>query len=206
MSSLRDVEKEVLAIYTEWKRAEFCIKQSEQLNGAAVWPAIKELRYAGRRLIDGLHYALVEDDLEKSKEYLLDARFDCNRARHDAVDATVSKIAISASAISGDMPAAFILAHFPHFKSFIKDLETIQNKIAKSRGGDASLRERIYEEVEDEELARVISGFKMIDESREKYLNSDLRAKRVTRIFHFVGIVGTLCLLVMAIRWALSVL
>ena len=82
-------------IVSEWNRAEQEIKRAEQLAGKAVTPAINELRYGGRRVIDALQGIANGDDPQKIQDLLRDACFDCHRARHDAIDASISTIILT---------------------------------------------------------------------------------------------------------------
>ena len=81
-------------IQREWNAAEESIKRSEQIALDVSIPAISELRYAGRRLVDAMDIAQNGGNAQKVTAVLEDARFCCHRARHDAVDAALSKIAI----------------------------------------------------------------------------------------------------------------
>lgn len=82
-----------LAVADAWDKAEHAIKLAEQVNGQVVNPAIYELRYAGRRLIEADQLE-AKGDLEEAAKRLGDAQMDCMRARHDAVDAATSKITV----------------------------------------------------------------------------------------------------------------
>src|SRR5688572_5247091 len=78
-------------VSAEWNKAETAIKLAEQVNGEIINPAIYELRYAGRRLIEALEAASA-GDRQEALSLLRDAHFDCMRSRHDATDAATSKI------------------------------------------------------------------------------------------------------------------
>jgi hypothetical protein len=77
MAALEEYKSVLTEIHDEWKKAEFCIKQAEQVNYAVVFPAIKELRYAGRRIVDALYLIASDGNQKKISEFLLDAKFDC---------------------------------------------------------------------------------------------------------------------------------
>ena len=49
-------EARIASICAEWDRAEKYIKLAEQIGGKVVFPAVAELRYAGRRIIEALHH------------------------------------------------------------------------------------------------------------------------------------------------------
>lgn len=90
---LRDIAK-------EWNKAESAIKRSEQIAGDVSIPAISELRYAGRRMIDALDAAHHGGNDDKIRALFEDARFCCHRAQHDAIDAAMFLIPASSSSAS----------------------------------------------------------------------------------------------------------
>jgi hypothetical protein len=77
----------LVSILNEWNRAEADIKIAEQVANKVINPSIKELRYAGRRIVDGLVKAQRDDTSSEVISLFRDALFDCHRARHDAIDA-----------------------------------------------------------------------------------------------------------------------
>lgn len=50
------------SIHDEWNKSEEAIKAAEQVNGRVILPAVKELRYAGRRIVEALHLIGAGDD------------------------------------------------------------------------------------------------------------------------------------------------
>jgi len=82
------------AIQDEWNRAETDIKTAETVVNNIVIPSVKELRYAGRRIIDAIMEMTANPsayDPARVRALLDDAHFDCHRARHDAIDAATAK-------------------------------------------------------------------------------------------------------------------
>jgi hypothetical protein len=151
MSSLKDDDPAVEAVRVEWNKAEKAIKLAEQINGEIVNPAIYELRYAGRRLME----AISESDEVKFKKLLGDAHFDCCRARHDAIDAATSKM-VSDLKISVDkLGADIVLQHFPDFTSLFGSLSGVRKRIAISRE-DRDNREAIYAAIEKDTLPDMV--------------------------------------------------
>ncbi|GAA0757115.1 hypothetical protein FHS52_000383 [Erythromicrobium ramosum] len=92
--SLGDYEEILTEIASEWGVAEEEIKLAEQIHHKVVLPAIKELRYAGRRLADALGAIARGAPATEVKDLIADARFRCHCARHDVIDASLLKIAI----------------------------------------------------------------------------------------------------------------
>lgn len=149
----------LVEITQEWNTAESDIKLAEQVCQNIIMPAIKELRYAGRRLADAL--ALIADDGPKDKiTYLLEeARFDCHRARHDAIDAAISKMAIHLSIAVKKLGFDVILKVYPEFAKLNTAVVNVQDQIADSRGQRAD-RERIYTSIENANFPDVVREYR----------------------------------------------
>ena len=75
--------------YREWNEAETWVKKGENINGAPVIPAINELRYAGRRLVDALA-AHQQEDSGKAKNPIKAAKDNLSKTKHDVVDSLFS--------------------------------------------------------------------------------------------------------------------
>ena len=69
----------------KWNAAEEAIKRAEVLSHLICLPAINELRYAGRRVLD----AIGQVDQVTQKQFFDDAHRLCERAQIDALDAQV---------------------------------------------------------------------------------------------------------------------
>lgn len=124
------------SIQDEWNRAEEDIKTAELVVHSIVIPSIKELRYAGRRVIDALMVITcnpANPDHDRIKSLLDDARFDCHRARHDAIDAATAKMAVDLEIMVEKLGHESILPAFPAFPSFYQNLTNVRNRIPKSR-------------------------------------------------------------------------
>jgi hypothetical protein len=134
------------SIQDEWNKAEEDIKTAEMVVQNIVIPAIKELRYGGRRVIDVL-MAITGNpenpDHDRITALLDDARFDCHRARHDAIDAATAKIAADLEIMVEKLGCESILPAFPSFPSLYRNLTDIRDQICKSRRNRDN-REAIY--------------------------------------------------------------
>lgn len=143
---------ELDSIHDEWNKAEEAIKAAEQVNGKVILPAVKELRYAGRRIVEALHLIGAGDDDEAAKR-LQDAEFNCYRARHDAIDAATAKIAIDVEAATR-LGYSAVLAAYPEFPDMWQVLESIRSKITQSRR-DRERRDIIYTEIGDDFMSLI---------------------------------------------------
>ena len=142
-----DAFLEMIAL--EWNKAEKAIKIAENVSGEVAIPAIFELRYAGRRLIDAL--AARASNPDEALSLLRDAKFDCHRARHDAIDAATSKMAGDLNAAVEHLTPGILIQNFADFTAFYGDLFTVRDKIALSRE-DRENRDSIYDTIQSVDL------------------------------------------------------
>ncbi len=145
-------------ICREWDEAEKDIKNAEQVCGEVVFPAIMELRYAGRRLIQALQFSTIENNNEEVRKLLHDAWFDCHRSRHDAIDAATAQISKILDIATDKLGHDVVLAAYPEFTKLLKKLDTLRTKITKSRGS-AEERDGIYQTIENSDFPDLIESF-----------------------------------------------
>jgi hypothetical protein len=162
----------LLAVREEWNRAEKAIKLAEQVNGEIVNPAVYELRYAGRRMME----AFAESDQSKAMKLLEDAHFDCLRARHDAIDAATSKISADLDLSVQHLGADVVLTHFSQLPSLIFDLGEVRDKIAVSRE-KRDERDQIYSAIENDHLGALVTRYRQF-KSSEPLLRESARIQR----------------------------
>jgi len=174
LEAYRDVLKSILH---EWSQAERDIKLAEQVSLRVVEPAIKELRYAGRRVTEALHLILSDGSDADIKKLLHDADFDCHRARHDAIDAATSKMAATIAAMVKSIGYDTILRVCPTFLDFYKDLSRVRKKIVNSRENRQN-RDAIYESIESVDLQSLIDKFEDIMLSENIMLQSARKERR----------------------------
>ena len=147
MSHLDPFGQLLETIQAEWNRAEEDIKIAELVCNKIVIPAIKELRYAGRRTIDALNCIQRGGTADEVKTLFEEARFDCHRARHDAIDAATAKIASDLDIMVKKLGHHAIITAFPEFAKLWMSLRRVRDQIAKSRGNRTD-RETIYSVIE----------------------------------------------------------
>ena len=157
MPEIANYKGMLATIRKEWDKAEQSIKLAEQVGNQVVFPAIKELRYGGRRIVDALSL-LPDGDEEKFKALFDDALFDCYRARHDAVDAAISIIAAELNVTAKKLGYRPILDAFPEYPKLLETLRKAQAAIAASRGIRDD-RDRIYTAIESVDLPALIEQY-----------------------------------------------
>jgi len=188
-------------IKVEWNKAEQDIKLAEQVCLKVVTPAVKELRYAGRRIVDALHHIKLGDDLPKAKEYLIDAKFDCMRARHDAIDVATAKMAIDIEIMVEELGYEAILLAYPPFPELRKELNRVRGLIAKSRGQREN-RENVYSGIETTVLEKIINLFNEMN-AAEPMMRAFVSASRRASLRNLVMGVAGLIVGVIGLAFAL---
>lgn len=183
-------------IVEEWNNAERLIKTAELHCGSVIIPSLQELRYAGRRLMDAFGEFKDDPASELGREYLHDAHFDCLRARHDALDASVSKIASDIDIAIRELGPDVVLRSFPKISELIGLLQIVRDKIEISRE-ERKNRDIIYKSIESEEFEIIFAEYKIFKSSedlmksladkRQRELNS---AKTHRNIAYLIGTAG----------------
>ena len=197
MTEISQYKELLLRICQEWDKSEEYIKEAEQVNNAVVFPSIKELRYAGRRIVEALYLIASDGERSKIEDLLRDANFDCHRARHDAIDAATSKIAVDLDIAVKYLGPDAVIESFPKFSSLIERLQIIRKKIVQSRG-NREQREEIYASIEGQDFPDLISLYFEFKSSEEIMK----RAARRSRARQTVANVVALAAVVLAIFFA----
>ncbi len=179
-----DVTQLILSIIDEWNKAEKAIKIAEQVNGEIINPAVYELRYSGRRIVEAFGY-LQQNDIVKANKLLNDAHFDCCRARHDAIDAATTKISNDLAIAVRKIGPRFVLQNFPSYTQLIKELSSTRRKIANSRE-DRENRDVIYSSIESDNLTTIIDYYDEF-QANELILKRSGRWERLKTVFSFLG-------------------
>jgi hypothetical protein len=151
---LRDIQQ-------EWNKAESAIKRSEQIAKSVSIPAITELRYAGRRLVDALDAAHHGGNETKILALLEDARFCCHRAQHDAIDAAMAKIGIDLDDLTSRLGFEAVIHAYPEFREFYADFTTSRTKIVSSRENRDD-RNGIYEAITAVDLPNLVTRYEKV--------------------------------------------
>jgi hypothetical protein len=177
------------AIREEWDKAERDIKLGEQVANNIVIPSIKELRYAGRRIAEIISLIQNNSSDEEITALFNDAKFDCHRARHDAVDAASSKIAIDLEIIAKKLGYDVVLHVVPDFANFHVRLNNIREKITKSRKNRDD-RDSIYESIESDDFEDLVKSFRHIQQSEPIMIRIARQRRRERVAMIGLGVVG----------------
>lgn len=184
----------LLQICSEWDKAEEDIKLTEQLNNKVVFPSIKELRYAGRRAIEVIKKHRAGADFTEIEALYRDIKFDCHRARHDAIDAGTAKIASDIELMTKKLGYNSILKVYPDFGQLHRDLESIRTQIAVSRGNTVN-RNHIYQEIEDGKFPALVSKFRDLQTSESVIKGHARGERRHAALIAGVGVIEIIVIL-----------
>lgn len=179
-------------IVVDWDKAEQSIKLAEQVDDVIVNPAIYELRYAGRRMVEA--FRCRPDDEDKAIRLMSDAHFDCLRARHDAIDAMTTKMVGYLEAAADTLGPEVVMACFPKFIELYGVLMRIRSKIADARGKRED-REAIYQIIHETDLngsiTSLFSDFRTSEKIMMEMAEKRNRNNKRDKTFGFVGLVLT---------------
>lgn len=150
----------------QWDKTERIIKLGETVAGEAVTPAIFELRYAGRRLIDLVRASLDGDAVNNDElhAYLVEVEQFCLRAQHDAVDGIVGHLNARLRFMEREFGVALLFKHFPQYGETNVKLDQLAALIVESRG-DRGGRRDIYDKMQDIELPDLIKKISELNRS-----------------------------------------
>lgn len=170
------------------------MKLAEQVDGVVVIPSILELRYAGRRFVDALNKIAAGGSQLEIEALLDNAKFDCHRARHDAIDAATAKMALDLGIMGSKLGYDAILKAYPNFFAFSRMLSEIQERIAEARGARQN-REAIYKSLEVNEYEGLVKEFKALRRA-EPIIKSLARRER---LFSWGGLIVAVVSVIIAI-------
>jgi hypothetical protein len=189
MTAQKDFETKVSEIVSEWNKAEESIKIAEQIGHKVVFPAVKELRYAGRRIVDAID-AKAKGEPKKALEYLVDAHFNCFRSRHDAIDATISTIAIELETITKKIGHSATIQAYPNFHKLNAAIIQAHTLVVSSRGKRDS-REEVYGTVRGIPFTEIVRDFREF-KANYKVMKSLARRERWSKVGFWIMLVLTI--------------
>jgi len=194
-----DSYRDILSkIRIAWNEAEEDIKLVEQVSRKVVMPSVNELRYAGRRLAEILYMMETGAPHEEAMVLYNDVKFNCLRARHDAIDSVVSKISLDADAAVSKLGYDVILKAFPNFTQLFLKLDAINKNIAKSRK-NRNDREAIYATVSNSNLPDLVKLYNEFRASEPIMVGLAKNERRNKAISYLLGATGVIVAIVTGI-------
>lgn len=165
-SPVNVVEQVRLAV-SFWDETEALVKRAEQINRSMVGPAVSELRYAGRKLIDYVRETSTSGTPENRRSHLDDFLQCCVRARHDAIDAITSYMVLYLEELESRVDADLIALKFTDYKKLKRNLKMIFNEITESRG-NREKRNEIYSQINETYVEPVVEMFEALKSIKEQ--------------------------------------
>ncbi len=143
----------------DWMHAEEVLKLVERIKNEAFLPSIKELRYAGRRVVDAhLQYKADPADVKKVEWHLIEAIENCRKSRHDAIDSAINFIHERLDKLISVAGLDTVQQAFPNYVKLKPKLAEMSEQIVMSR----KKRERLdltYEALRRSHLKEVVDLF-----------------------------------------------
>jgi hypothetical protein len=164
-------------IQQEWDKAERCIKLCEQFSTKVNIPSVKELRYAGRRIIDALNDASQNGSKDEVLKKLNDALFRCHCAQHDAIDVSLDVMALDFENMEKRLKYPAIISAYPGFSDLYAEFTEARQLTAKSRG-ERRDRQAIYETVSQTNLPELAKKYAALKACKPIMLAFAAKAKR----------------------------
>jgi len=142
-----------LRIVERWNKAETALKKAEGNLTFAQQPAINELRYAGRRIVDALAICLHRhgEDVSAHSDgdigrVLLEAEQNCIKAEHDVADAIILYVHKYVNTVVEEFGELDVSTHFPNYFTLKTRITKINEFVTSSRGQRGE-RADIYDEI-----------------------------------------------------------
>jgi hypothetical protein len=162
----------LVALAQEWDEVEGRLKQAEIISTNVVIPALEELHYAGRRLVDLVHYLCAsQDDKESTQDRVTNLIFEAEqnivRARHDIVDAIVSTIHTYLTHLADDVGETLLLGCFPKYSEMRGRIDEVNDFVILSRQ-ERRRRPEMYDDVYKNYLPEIIELFNAIRASQPR--------------------------------------
>lgn len=159
-------------IARQWDDVEGRLKEAELLGTNVVIPALEELHYAGRRLVDLIHHLCTAiEDRTRTPDFINGLLFETEqnivRARHDIVDAIVSTIHTYITKLANDVGETLLLQCFPKYAEMRGRIDDVTAFIVLSRE-ERRRRPEMYDDVYHKYLPDIIVLFKAIRASQPR--------------------------------------
>ena len=171
-SSIEDIQKLVKSdgeridsAIIFWDETEAIVKRAEHINHDMIIPAVSELRYAGRKLVDYLSALRCELDSQTINSHLDDFTQCCIRARHDAIDALVSYVVEYLENLEDEVGANIVESFLPDYKAYKVCLRESVNLIISSRK-ERKNRNNLYSEINSNYVDKIVESFDEIEIKR----------------------------------------
>lgn len=162
----------LVVLARSWDDVEGRLKEAETLSGNVVIPALEELHYAGRRLVDLIHYLCTfKEHVHISEDHISNLIFEVEqnvmRARHDIVDSIVTTTHTYLSKLSNDVGETLLLGCFPKYAEMRGRIDEVNDFITLSRE-ERWRRQEMYDDIYSNYLPEITKLFKAVRVSQPR--------------------------------------
>jgi hypothetical protein len=183
-----ELDRALAALIEQWNIAENRIKRAEHVRAnEIVAPAIFELRYAGRKIVDSIEIILTHNlasDAEKHSRvssYIADATEDCVKAKHDAIDAMMNFVTTWFDDTEKKVGLDEIQKLFPDYLTTLSRISEVQGQIAESRRDRNKLRDAIYNRIDGDDYDSILNLYLTMKNSQERVTALVAKNKKKTK-------------------------
>lgn len=204
--SASDLRTQLNEAAAHWNFIERRLKEAEQITTKVVTPAINELRYAGRQIVDAWAiYASNPPDgsevhrdclnrVTVAQQYLLNAD-------HDITDGVGLWLNIRITSAIEEFGFGFLTKHIPQFEELDRQLKELQDIVATSRQNRA-LRVAEYRRAADHLIPNLLQLFQMITVAEEIGVARKKKWQLINTACVALGVIGSLAsVLSIIIAW-----
>lgn len=176
-----------------WDETEALIKKAETISTVISVPAIGELRYGGRKLVDFVNASLSGAASDVSDEHIFEFKQCCIKARHDAVDAIVMYMKAFYESLLTKFDAALLHDGFKYDAELRSAFATVDKRVILSREERHS-RNELYTKINDSDIDDLIEKFgelkhsEKIIEAQRRYRKREHRIAIASMLFGLIGV------------------
>ena len=196
----------IARLLTHWRTVEMWIKRAELVSGNAVIPAINELRYASRQLINAMRI-YNKDELSPGERHVIEKRIIIAEqyllnAEHDICDAIITfyrRIVNDLDQKFGKTRITIIFNEYPLLISRIKDCSDL---ITRARH-EYEDRAAHYKNIRENYLEKILSAYgRLVDaeiaarETLEQQQYEIKKANATINSLTILSIIASLCAIV----------
>ena len=198
--AVHNLRLELAEAAQHWNYIEKRLKEAEQISLDVVTPAINELRYAGRQIVDALAIFTANPpsgsvEWENCENHITVARQYLVNADHDITDAVGLWLNVRLTRAIEDFGFKFLEKHIPQFEEKDMKLRELQGIIATSRE-QRQFRSTEYRRAAVELIPDLLKMFNQITMAEEIAIARDRKMKYFNITCLIVGFVGSVASIV----------
>ncbi|CAC9617633.1 hypothetical protein [uncultured Gammaproteobacteria bacterium] len=188
----RDIEK-LKIIADKWNLIEKRLKITEKYRFEVDIPAINELRYAGRKIVDIivlLHSEDYDNETEKTiSDNIAHAEQYCMNSDHDLTDGICTFFNTKMERVINDYGYDNVCTYFPQTSKIMVMLDEVKEVISISRENRPQ-RVEAYKKLEEEFIPKFMAFHKQLVASEKSMLLSKRTRERKDKILIFFAVIG----------------